>query len=571
MTYLHRSILAALLLAGLTVGCSQPSPQSDEAATETAQADRDLVPFHLVGFNDFHGHLESPAGDVKVDGETIEAGGAAQLAAHVRQFRREHDNTATVLAGDLIGASPLISALFHDEPSVEVMNELGLTAMPVGNHEFDEGWKELLRIAEGGCHPEDGCREGQDKWEGASFPFLAANVEKPDGELLFDPYVVREYDGVKVGFLGLTLDGLPSIVVPSAVEGLEFRNEWKTINEYVPKLRKKGVETIVVLIHEGGVPSEKPESLNDCPGLEGPIVEIAEKSSDAVDAFVSGHTHKTYNCRIDDKLVTSADSHGLLVTEYDFALDPASGDVVEMSAQNIPIRADGPADKKIASMVEEYEKLAADEAERPVGTIGETLPREPDSSGEMPLGEVIADAQLAATASEAKGGADLALMNPGGVRGALQHEGEGETTQITYGQLHTIQPFGNQLVVMTLTGQQLHDLLEQQWRGDAQPTVLQVSEGFTYRWDASSEAGNRVDPKEIRLDGEPIDLEAEYRVTVNNFLAEGGDGFTILEKGKDRTWGQIDVEALADYFEANSPVAAPSESRIQRTSDEGQN
>ncbi len=564
MLYPHRFFVALLSLFVFAAGCSQPSPQSDEKATETAEADRDLVPFHLVGFNDFHGHLESPAGEVEVGGERIEAGGAAQLAAHVRQFRREHENTSTVVAGDLIGASPLISALFHDEPTVEVMNELGLTAMPVGNHEFDEGWKELLRVAEGGCHPEDGCREGKDDWEGASFPFLAANVEKPDGELLFDPYVVREYDGVQVGFLGLTLDGLPSIVVPSAVEGLEFRNEWKTINEYVPKLRDKGVETIVVLIHEGGVPSDKPDGLNDCPGLEGPIVEIAEKSHDAVDAFVSGHTHKTYNCRIDDKLVTSANSHGLLVTEYDFALDPESGDVVEMSAENVPIRANGPTDEEIASMVDEFETLAADEADRPVGTIADTLAREPDRSGEMPLGEVIADAQLAATAAKKDGGADLALMNPGGVRGSLEHDSGGETTKITYGQLHTIQPFGNQLVVMTLTGQQIHDLLERQWRGDAQPTILQVSEGFSYTWDASGTAGDRVDPDNIRLDGEPIDLEAEYRVTVNNFLAEGGDGFEILKEGKDRTWGQIDVEALVDYFAANSPISPPSESRIER-------
>jgi 5'-nucleotidase len=569
MTYPYRCPFALLSLFVFAVGCSQPSPQSDDKATETAEADRDLVPFHLVGFNDFHGHLESPAGEVEVSGREIEAGGVAQLAAHVRQFRRNHENTATVVAGDLIGASPLISALFHDEPTVEIMNELGLTAMPVGNHEFDEGWKELVRVAEGGCHPEDGCRKGKDDWEGASFPFLAANVEKPNGELLFDPYVVREYDGVKVGFLGLTLDGLPSIVVPSAVEGLEFRNEWKTINEYVPKLRDKGVETIVVLIHEGGVPSEEPDGLNDCPDLEGPIVEIAEKSNDAVDAFVSGHTHKTYNCRIDDTLVTSANSHGLLVTEYDFALDPASGDVVEMSADNVPIRADGPVDEEIGSMVGEFEKLAADEAERPVGAIDETLAREPDSAGEMPLGEVIADAQLAATASEADGGADLALMNPGGVRGSLQHESEGETTEITYGQLHTIQPFGNQLVVMTLTGQQLHDLLERQWRGDAQPKILQVSEGLSYTWNASAEAGDRVDPEEIRLGGEPIELEAEYRVTVNNFLAEGGDGFELLKEGRDRTWGQIDVEALADYFEANSPISAPSESRVERVSDGG--
>ncbi len=560
-------LVAFVVSIALVAGCSQPAPEDDDASQQAADRARQTVPFHLVGFNDFHGHLTSPAGKITVDGEEIEAGGAAQLAGHIEQFRREHSNTATVVAGDLIGASPLVSALFHDEPTIEIMNEIGLAAVPVGNHEFDEGWKELLRIADGGCHPEDGCREGRDSYEGAEFPYLAANVERPDGELLFDPYVVREYDGVKVGFLGLTLDGLPSIVVPSAVEGLRFRNEWKTINEYVPELQQKGVETIIVLIHEGGVPSEPPDGLDGCGDLEGPIVEIAEKSDDAVDAFVSGHTHKTYRCRIDDKLVTSANSHGLLVTEYDFALDPETGDVVEMSATNVPIRADGPVDEEIASRVEDYEKRAADRSERTVGSIRETLARDPMKTGEMHLGRVIADAQLEATSADEAGGAQVALMNPGGIRGSLPHDG-GETTDVTYGDLHRIQPFRNQLVVMTLTGRQLHAVLEHQWREDSHPKILQVSEGFSYTWNPNAEVGDRVEPAEVRIDGEPLDLEADYRVTVNNFLAEGGDGFATLEEGEDRVWGPIDLEAMVDYFEGHSPISVPDEPRIRRADTE---
>lgn len=570
MNVLPRTIhLFGPLLAGaLTLAaCSQPAPSGDDPAT----SENGPLKVHILGFNDFHGHLESPAGELTVDGEEIEAGGAAQLAHRIETFRNEHEHTAVVVAGDLIGASPLVSALLHDEPTIDVMNEIGLDAVAVGNHEFDEGWRELIRIQEGGCHPEDGCRSGQ-TYQGAKFPFLAANVLEPDGETLFPPYVVKQFGSVKVGILGLALDGIPAIVMPSGIEGLTFRDEAETINEYVPELQELGVETIIVVVHEGGNPTRERRGINDCPNLEGPIVEIVEKSNDAVDGFMTGHTHQTYNCTIDGKLVTSAKSYGRLVTEYELAIDPKTGDVVEQSAENVPIPADAPTNDEVARLVGTYSQLAAREAEEPVGHITDSLSREPNEAGESALGAVIADSQYAATAPEGSGNSDLAFMNPGGIRTSLDtadgEDGEngdnGENGVVTYGDLHEVQPFRNQVVVMTFTGKQIHRILERQWEGQDHPRVLQVSHNVSYTWHPDREPGNRVDPTDVTIDGKPLDLEESYRVTINNFLAEGGDNFDVLADGRNPTYGPIDIEILADYFRKNSPVSPPDTTRIKR-------
>lgn len=572
--------LLSALVAGLFVlsGCSQPEPEPDKPATERPErASDEPVDVHVLGFNDFHGNLEGPSGEVEVDGDTVDAGGVAPFAAHIGAFRDEHEHTATVVAGDLIGASPLVSALFHDEPTIELFNDIGLDAVSVGNHEFDEGWRELLRVAEGGCHPEDGCREGAE-YEGADFPFLAGNVRKPDGSRLFDPYVIREFDGEEVAFVGLTLDEIPSIVMPSGIEGLTFEDEVDVLESVVPKLRERGIEAIVVTIHEGGYPSdESVKEISACPGLEGPIVDIVEKAPDAIDAYITGHTHQTYVCEIDGKLVTSAMSFGRLATEMQLTIDRDSGDVVDASAENVVIRSDGPSDEDVAKKVEMYAKLAEKEAREPVGQITEAIERDPDDSGEMALGRLIADAQLEATAPEDKGGAQIALMNPGGIRTSLDYEaGEGEEGEeseegvVTFGDLHKVQPFRNQLVVLTLTGKQVHNLLEQQWTGEGHNRILQVSKGFNYAWNPDRPAGERIDPADITLDGEPLDPDASYRITVNNFLAEGGDDFTLLEEGTDRTFGPVDLEAMARYFRKHSPISPPSDSRITRTADESE-
>ncbi|QDG52954.1 bifunctional metallophosphatase/5'-nucleotidase [Persicimonas caeni] len=557
------SRLSALLLAVALVAsaCTQPQTKPDKAEPPK----KDPVAVKVISFNDLHGNLEAPSGKVTVDGERVEAGGVAFMKAYVDKLKGEHPNTIVVSAGDLVGASPLVSSVFHDEPTIEAMNQLPLDLIAVGNHEFDEGWEELLRLQNGGCHPETGCQTGE-SFEGAKFQFLAANViKKDDGKTIFPAHQVKEYDGLPVGFIGLTLEGTDKIVSPEAVEGLEFRDEVEVINESTAALQSEGVEAIVVLIHEGARPSKELDSVSDCGDIEGPVVDIVKNSSEAVDVFVTGHSHKTYVCEIDGKLVTSAKSYGRLLTEIDLTLDPETRDVVEKKAVNHVVYNDKePANTQMAELVETYVDKSAAVANRSVGTVTASISREANEAGESALGDVIADAQLAATKAADKGGAQVAFMNPGGIRSSL--EAKDATAEkpatVTYEDLHRAQPFGNTLMTMTLTGAQIHDLLEMQWSG-SHPKILQVSEGFSYTWNPDDAPGDRVDLEQIELNGQPIDAEQGYRVTVNSFLASGGDGFTILKEGTERRPGAIDLDVLADYFELNSPVEPGSQDRIK--------
>ncbi len=555
---LRTTLFSSLLLAAAfaLAACSQPQPTPDEAAQ-----DSEPVSVKLIGFNDFHGNLEGPAGKVSVDGEDVPAGGVAQMKAHVDRISADEPNTIVVAAGDIIGASPLVSAVFHDEPAIEAMDAIGLELTAVGNHEFDRGWQELIRLQDGGCHPEEGCREGYE-FAGAEFQYLAANVQNPDGEPLLPSHEVRTFGDVPVGFIGLVVDDAPKIISPTSIEGLSFRHEPEVINEVAAGLQKEGVEAIVVLIHEGGRPTTEQASIDDCGDIEGPIVDIVKESSDAVDVFVTGHSHQTYICEIDGKLVTSAESYGRLLTEIDLTIDPETGDVVEKAARNHVVSQDIEADAKLAKLVSTYVDLSAEVAQRPVGTINETISRETNDAGESRLGDVIADAQLAATSAPDKGGAQVAFMNPGGIRASLEADEDAEAPfEVTYEDLHRVQPFGNNLMTMTLTGKQIHDMLEMQWSG-SHPKILQPSEGFTYTWVSDRAPGERIDPESMKLGGETVDPDGEYRVTVNSFLASGGDGFALLKDGTDRRAGQIDLEAFVDYVEKESPVKPGPQDRI---------
>ena len=342
------------------------------------------------------------------------AGGSEAMATLVRQLRDGHKNTVFVAAGDLIGASPLLSAMFHDEPTIESMSMMGLQLSAVGNHEFDEGKDELLRMQNGGCHPVDKC-QGPHPFPGAKFHYLAASTfDTRTGKTIFPPYEIRQFDGIPVAFIGLTLKGTPGIVSPEGVAGLEFRDEAETVNALIPELKARGVEAIVVLIHEGGVPTG---DYNECPGISGPIVDIVRKLDKAVDVVISGHTHRAYVCEIDGRLVTSGDKFGTLVTAIDLKLDPATRDVVSARADNVIVRTATLAkDPEQTALLAAYDKVAAPMANRAAGSITETLSRVPNDAGESALGDIIADAQLAATSSDADGGAVIAFTNPGGIR-----------------------------------------------------------------------------------------------------------------------------------------------------------
>jgi 5'-nucleotidase len=524
------------------------------------------VDLRILAINDFHGYLRPPPGGITIaDPEdrtkkvTVAAGGAEHMATLVRQLRDGHKNSIFVAAGDLIGASPFLSAMFHDEPTIEALSMMGLALSSVGNHEFDEGKDELLRMQNGGCHPVDKC-QGPHPFLGAKFRYLAASTfEKSSGKTVFPPYEIRAFDGIPVAFIGLTLKGTPGLVSPTGVADLEFRDEASTVNALIPELKARGVEAIVVLIHEGGLPTG---DYNECPDISGPIVDIVKKFDRAVDVVITGHTHRAYICEIDGRLVTSGDKYGTLVTAIDLMLDPTTRDVVSAKADNTIVRTATLAkDVQQTALIESYDRLAAPIANRPAGSVTATLSRVPNAAGESPLGDIIADAQLAATRAEEKGGAVVAFTNPGGVRADIARREDGA---VTYGDVFASQPFRNQLVTLTLTGKQIKDMLEQQWLDPKRPRILQVSKGFAYAWDGSKPDGERVLPERMSLNGQPLDPAASYRVTVNNFLFVGGDGFTVLTQGTAPLIGVYDSDALHAFFKANSPVGPTAVDRIAR-------
>ena len=535
-----------LAAASLAHGCSA---QSDE------------VQLRILAINDFHGHIATSSDSFGGVGR------ADYLAANISAARAEVENSVFVSAGDLIGGSPLISALFHDEPTIEAMNLMGLDINGVGNHEFDEGLAELHRMQQGGPHPVDGDLDG-DPFSGADFEHLAANViDDTTGATIFPPYAVREYGGVGVAFIGLTLEGTPTIVSQAEVEGLTFVDEAQTVNALVPSLREEGIEAIVVLLHEGG---RSDGGQSDCgSGLTGAVAEITASLDDAVDVVIAGHTNDEFVCEIDGKWVTMADTRGRLFTVIDVILSRATRDLTVKAIENRPNAQAGvtPA-PTVTALIDRYDALSAPRANLVIGSITADISREQNPAGESALGDVIADAQLEATRAADSGGAVVAFMNPGGIRANVLFDSTGPESdgELTYGEAFSVQPFGNSLVTISLTGAQIDALLEAQFREptDDAREVLQVSRGFSYTWDAARPVGERIEPSNIAIDGVTVDSGATYRVTVNSFLAGGGDGFTVLREGTDRTGGMIDLDALVAYFSEASPVAPGPQDRITR-------
>ncbi len=520
--------------------------------------ERGPVTVMLAAINDFHGNLEQPAGGLpERDSATgaltrTPAGGVARLASVLEQLRAQHAHFAFLSAGDLVGASPLASGYFDDEPAIEAMNSLKLDFNGVGNHEFDRGRAELLRLQSGGC-PGNGCKSGQ-TFSGAKFQFLAANViiEKT-GKPLFAPYAIREFGGVKVAFIGVTLKETPAILPRAAVAGLQFRDEADTVNRLVPELKRAGVEAIIVLIHQGGFNRGGP---NDCTDFRGPIIDITRRFDRAVDVVISGHTHQAYICRIEGRLLTSAGSYGRALTAIELTLDRETRDVTAASAVNHVVRSDVPENPLLAALAARQAQLLRT-LDRAVGRITQPIPNIPNSDGESPLGQLIADAHLEATADA---GAEVAFMNPGGIRVPLDFNGEGA---ITYSALYAVQPFGNHLVTLTLSGEQLLQLLEQQWSINGLRR-LQISKGSGFVWNPDAPAGQRIARDSVVINGQPLQAARDYRVTVNNYLADGGDNLPILREGRNRVAGITSLDALVAYFGRHTAVAPGAERRVRR-------
>ncbi len=514
----------------------------------------------LITFNDFHGNIKGGEGSNSNPG-------VARFSTRIKELKAVNPLHAVVSAGDMIGASPLTSALFKDEPTIEAMNRIGIDFNAVGNHEFDEGKDELLRMQQGGNHPTDlysgqglppDLRNGS--FAGARFRFLAANVaEASSGRTLFPAYGVKDFLGNKVAFIGMTLEGTPTIVSPSGVAGLNFADEADTVNALIPQLRAQGIRSVVVLIHEGGIATG---GLTGCPGISGPIVDIVNRLDAEVDLVVSGHTHQAYSCLIANKQgqpvrVTSSGQYARNLGDIDLTIDTRSKDVAAVSASILTTGTTTVEDPALTDLVAHYDKLAAVPKARVIGTITEKIFRTANTAGESALGDVIADAQLDATDDVGTGQAVVAFMNPGGIREDLPFNPP--NGEVTYNDAFTVQPFGNSLVTMTLSGAQIKTLLETQFAGcngqGGFNRILQVSVGFSYAYTEGNACNARVTA--MSLNGAALNPAGSYRITVNSFLADGGDAFGVLVQGTDRLGGAVDLDAFEAYLLANPGGVAP--------------
>ncbi|MFD2468149.1 bifunctional metallophosphatase/5'-nucleotidase [Amycolatopsis silviterrae] len=527
----------------------------------------------IITFNDLHGNLEPPSGSsgriTLPDGTKVDAGGAAYLATHVKQLEAQVRNSMVLSSGDNVGASPVISALFHDEPTMDFLNDLGVKASVVGNHEFDEGYQELLRMQLGGCNKTDGC-QFRKSYDGARFPLLGSNVYFDNGLPALLPFSIQFSGGVPVGVIGATLKDLPSVVTPEAIKGLKFGDEVEAINRTANILDRLGVKSQVVVLHQGdeALPGAGP---NDCKVQpNGAAATIAKNVTPKVDAIFTAHSHQQYNCVINDpagqpRPVIQGASFGRLLSVVDLKIDRRTRDVVrsQTKAHNEIVTRDVTPDPAVTKLVDEAKTKAAPIANKQVGTITADLPAAGGPSGESPLGDVLADAQLEATKSN---NAVIAMTNPGGIRADLTYKsssaGEGDGV-VTYGEAFTVQPFSNIMQTITLTGENLKNVLEQQWGQSGGTKILQISKSLHYTYSAAAPVGSRV--SNITVDGKAVDPAAKYRVSVNNFLAAGGDGFTEFKKGTDLAGGPVDLDAFIAYLGAHPGIAPPPADRITAT------
>ena len=549
----------ALGVALLLTGCAGTPP------APTGAPDR-AIEINLVALNDFHGNLEpskytyTPPGAAQP--RTIQAGGIDVLKGALDTFRKDDPDLLFVAAGDLVGASPAVSSMFADEPSIVAMNRLGLVASSLGNHEFDQGPKELLRQQHGGCdspRPAKACRFAPD-FKGAGFTYLAANVvDAQTGKNLVPGWRIVDVKGVKVGLIGAVLHDLASVTIASSIKGLAIEDEAASINAVLPAMRAQGAQVFVVLIHEGGF-ADQPYDKADCDTLHGPIVAITKQLDPAIRLVISGHSHTGYLCEVDGKVVTQADAYGHLLSRIKLTLDPATKAVADIQVRNVVMTPDAfKPDAGLSAYLADVRAKSREVLAKPVARIAAGLSRHEAPSGESALGDVIADAAVAATRDQ---GAQIGFMNPGGIRKDLE---AGDGGIVTFGQAQAVLPFGNTLVVMDLTGAQLRRALEQQWDRPASsgPSIQSVSSSLSYDWDGTLPAGRRV--MNVKVDGVALDDDKTYRVVANNFLAEGGDNIPMFAKGTRRVdTGLRDLDALIAYLQKHPELGATSLAAPQR-------
>lgn len=529
------------------------------------------VTVQVIAINDLHGNLEPPAGTDGLVGNVL-AGGVEYLATHIHNAIRENPNSIFVGAGDFMGASPLLSSLFHDSPTVEAMNAMNLAVSALGNHELDHGSTELLARIRGGCL-HSGCKDDE-KAIPVKYQYLAANVLTDSGKPLFPATAIRTIGGVKVGFIGVTLRNMVSMIGPKAARGMRFLDESEAANTAASALERQGVHSIVLLIHEGGRQNQaaasgdgEPRPLGDpnaCVNFDGPIAGIVKKLSPSIKVVASAHTHTFFKCEIDGHLVTSAGSFGRLVTRVNLTIDAATDRLIGVAANNETVAHDVPKDPAMTAILDKYRPGAARLADRPVGSITQEMTRIANPAGESAVGDVVADADLEGSASAGSGGAVIAFENSGGVRANLTGQpGANGPRTISYADVYAVQPFGNRLMVISMTGDMIRRVLEQQF-AHGRFNVLQVSSGFSYRYRRNAPEGEHIVPGSIALHERPIGMGETVRVEVLDFLVTGGSGFSVFAEGTNPVTGPIDVDALVDYAAKHSPIAPGPRNRIMR-------
>lgn len=554
-------LLAAVLLAS---GC-QKAPEP--------------VQITVAALNDFHGNLlaspfqypqaDAPGGQVK-----LKAGGLGPLSGALAELRREDPQLLLIGAGDMVGGSPPISSMWADEPSLEALSLLGLKFSVVGNHELDHGKGELLRQINGGCVSEraDKACQFHSPFKGAGFPYISANLmDKQSGKPLLAGYRIEQAHGAKIAFVGATLRNVGVYVSARNMDDLYTIDEAEAINALLPELRAKKVDAIVAVIHQGGATTERFDQ-QDCSQLGGDVVEVARRLDPQIKVVITAHTHEGYLCRLGDKLVTQGASFGRLLTRLTLTVDTGKHQLLDVKASNLVVDAQRySASPEVAPLLAEIEARSQAQLGKPVARLAaRDVLRATNAAGESAMGDLIADSQLAATRAL---GAQVALMNQGGMRMDINLE-EGQE-QVNYGQVATVQPFNNSLTLLTLSGAQLRELLEQQWQdGSMGFYPLQPSASLNYRFDDSRPKGQRVIAESLMVDGQPVQPQQDYRIVMNSFLAEGGDNFTVLKQARDRLdTGINDLESMIAYLQERDRAGEPAgqaqaQQRIQKATAE---
>ena len=539
-----RSFIAAGL--ALLLGACATSP---EVAQSTPPAPR-VHHLNVLAINDFHGNIQAASPvpltirmtDAAGKKTSEPAGGIAYLATALKTLRAARPGSVLVGGGDFIGASPQTSSILADEPTLAAFAKLDVLASALGNHELDRGMPELQRKIAGKC-PAEGC-----PWPGfvgVPFPFLAANLfDDTTGKLILQPYVIKQIDGIQVAFVGAATLQTPAMSLARNMKGLRFTEESEALNALVPELKAKGAQVLIAVMHEGTDYLGDPNVPNyDCGNMRGRGVDIIQRLDPAYAMVIGGHSHRAYVCKVGGRLITQAGSFGGWVTDIQLEVDDA-GKLLSAKAVNEPVLQSRYApDPAFAVLAAQADALTAKERLRPVAMLTEPLIRQPAGIyGDAALGNLISDSQLAYARKQ--GPADLALMNPGGIRTDI-HPAAGKP--VTVGDLFAVQPFHNELVALTISGADLRAILERGLpKPEASGRMLQPSSTLRYEWTRGADGQARL--LNVTVGGKPLDPARDYRLVVNGFMADGGESLGELKRGRDRVTVGEDLDALIDYL-----------------------